>query len=71
MWAQGHKEYNAWSLLIYVAETIFLCPDARDLCILRVQGKLLVEEKMGAVIRSEPAHCLPTDWSGVPSAGRP
>jgi hypothetical protein len=43
MWAQGHKEYSAWSLLMFVGETIFLCPDTRDLRILGVQGKLLVE----------------------------
>jgi hypothetical protein len=54
-----------------VVETIFLCPDARDPRILSVQGKLLAEEKMGAVLRSEPAHNPPTDWSGAPSAGRP
>jgi hypothetical protein len=54
-----------------VAKTIFLCPGARGLCILGVQGKLLVEEKMGAVLRSEPAHCPPTDWSSAPSTGRP
>jgi hypothetical protein len=54
-----------------VAETIFLCPGARDLRILGVPGKLLVEEKMGAVPRSKPAHCPPTDWSGAPSARRP
>jgi hypothetical protein len=56
---------------MYVAETIFLCPVARDLRILGVQGKLLVEEKMGAVLRSEPAHCPPTDWLGALSARRP
>jgi hypothetical protein len=61
MWAQGHKEYGAWSLLMSVAETIFLYPGARDLRILGVPGKLLVEEKMGAVPRSKPAHCPPTD----------
>jgi hypothetical protein len=54
-----------------VAETIFLCPDARDLRILGVQGKLLVEGRMSAVLRAEPAHCPPTDWSSAPSAGRP
>jgi hypothetical protein len=54
-----------------VAETILLCPGARDLCILGVQGKLLVEGRMSAVLRLEPTHCLPTDWSGAPSAGRP
>ena len=56
---------------MFVAETIFLCPDARDLRILGVQGKLLAEEKMGAVLRFEPAHNPPTDWSGAPSTGRP
>jgi hypothetical protein len=54
-----------------VAGAIFLCPNARDLRILGVQGKLLAEGKMGVVLRSEPAHCPPTDWSGAPSAGRP
>jgi hypothetical protein len=54
-----------------VVETIFLCPEARDPRILGVQGKLLAEEKMGAVLCSEPAHNPPTDWSGTPSAGRP
>jgi hypothetical protein len=52
-----------------VAETIFLCPDAQDLRILGVQGKLLAGEKMGAVLHSKPAHCLPADWLGVPSVG--
>jgi hypothetical protein len=54
-----------------VAGAIFLRPDARDLRILGVQEKLLVEGKMGAVLRSESAHCPPTDWLGAPSAGRP
>jgi hypothetical protein len=54
---------------MYVVETIVLCPDARDLRILGVQGKLLAEEKMGAVLRYEPAHCSPIDWLGAPSAG--
>jgi hypothetical protein len=53
------------------AETIFLYPDARDLRVLGVQGKLLVEGKMGTVLRSKPAHCPQTVWSGAPSAGRP
>jgi hypothetical protein len=56
---------------MFVAETIFLCPSAQDLRILGVWGKLLAGEKMGAVLRSEPAHCPPTDWSGALSAGRP
>jgi hypothetical protein len=54
-----------------VAETIFLCSDARDLCILGVQGKLLVEGMTSTVLRLEPAHYPPTDWSGAPSTGRP
>jgi hypothetical protein len=51
------------------AGVIFLCPDARDLCILSVQGKLLVEGVMGTVHLLARAHCLPTDLSGAPSAG--
>jgi hypothetical protein len=43
--------------------------DIRDLCILGVQGKLLVEGVMSTVRRSARAHCLPTDWSGAPPAG--
>jgi hypothetical protein len=54
---------------MFVVGVIFLCPDARDLCILLVQGKILVEGVMGTVRRSARAHCLPTDWSGTPSAG--
>ena len=52
-----------------VAEAIFLFPSARDLRILGVRGKLLVEGVMGTVRRSARAHCLPTDRSGAPSAG--
>jgi hypothetical protein len=54
---------------MFAAGVIFLCPGARDLHILGVQGKLLVEWVMGTVRRSARAHCLPTDWSGTPSAG--
>jgi hypothetical protein len=54
---------------MFDARAIFLCPDARDLHILGVQGKLLVEGVMGTVRRSARAHCSPTDWSGAPSAG--
>jgi hypothetical protein len=53
---------------MFAVEAISLCPDIRDLCILGVQGKLLVEGMMSAVHRSARAHCLPTDWSGVSSA---
>jgi hypothetical protein len=52
-----------------VAETIFLCLDARDLRILGVQGKLLVEGMMSTVCCSKRAHCSLTNWSGTPSAG--
>jgi hypothetical protein len=44
-----------------VAESIFLCPDARDLRILDVQGKLLVEGKMSTARCSARVHCLPVD----------
>jgi hypothetical protein len=54
---------------MFAAGVIFLCPDARDLRILGVQGKLLVEGVMGIVRHLARAHCLPTDLSGAPSAG--
>jgi hypothetical protein len=44
-----------------VVETIFLCPGARYLRILGVQGKLLVEGKMSTARRSARAHCLLVD----------
>jgi hypothetical protein len=53
---------------MFAAGAIFLCPDARDLRILGVQGKLLVEGMMGTVRCSARVHCSPTDWSGTPSA---
>jgi hypothetical protein len=56
---------------MFVAKAIFLCPDARDLRILGVLGKLLIEGMMSTVCRSERAHCSPTDRSGAPSTGRP
>jgi hypothetical protein len=52
-----------------VAETIFLCPNARDLRILGMQGKLLVEGRMSIARRSARVHCLPADPAGVPPAG--
>jgi hypothetical protein len=52
-----------------VAETIFLCPVARGMRILGVQGKLPVEEKMSIGCRLARAHCLPADPAGVPPAG--
>jgi hypothetical protein len=54
---------------MFAAGAIFLCPHSRDMCILGVQGKLLVEGMMSTVRRSAQAHCSPTDWSGAPSAG--
>jgi hypothetical protein len=51
-----------------VAETIFLCPDTRDLRILDVQGKLLVEGRMSIVRRSARAHCFLVDPAGAPPA---
>jgi hypothetical protein len=54
---------------MFAAGAIFSCPDARDLRILGVQGKLLVEGTMSIVPRSARAHCLPIDWSGAPSPG--
>jgi hypothetical protein len=56
---------------MFAAGAIFVCPDARDLRILGVQGKLLAEGVMSTVRRSAWAHCLPTDWLGAPSAGQP
>jgi hypothetical protein len=54
---------------MFAVGAIFLCPDARDLRMLGVQGKLLVEGVMGTVRCLARAHCLLTDWSGAPSAG--
>jgi hypothetical protein len=53
---------------MFSAETIFLCPDARDLPILGVQGKLLVEGMMSTLRRMAWAHCLMIDWTGAPSS---
>jgi hypothetical protein len=55
--------------LISVVETILLRPDAQDLRILGVQGKLLAEEKMSIARRSALAYCSPTDPAGGLSAG--
>jgi hypothetical protein len=54
---------------MFAAGAIFLCPDIRDLHILGVQGKLLVEGVVSTVRRTARAHCLSTDWSGASSAG--
>jgi hypothetical protein len=52
-----------------VAETIFLCPDARDLCILDIQGKFLVEGMMSTVCCLAQSYCSPADPAGAPPAG--
>jgi hypothetical protein len=48
---------------------ISLSLDPRDLRILGVQGRLLVEGMMSTVRRSAWAHCSPIDRSGAPPAG--
>jgi hypothetical protein len=50
------------------AGAIFFCPNIRDLRILGVQGKLLVEGMMSTVRRMARTHCLTTDWTCAPSA---
>jgi hypothetical protein len=52
-----------------VAETIFLCPVARDLRILGVQGKLLVEGMMSTTCCLAWSYCSPADPAGAPPAG--
>jgi hypothetical protein len=52
-----------------VVVAIFLCPVARGLRILGVQGKLLAEQKVSIVRRPARAHCLPADLAGAPPAG--
>jgi hypothetical protein len=51
------------------AGAILLCPDARDLRILGVQGKLLVEGMMGTACCLARSHCSPADPVGAPPAG--
>jgi hypothetical protein len=54
-----------------VAETIFLCPDAQDLCILGIQGKLLVEGWMSIARRSAQAYYFvsrPSRMTSTPPA---
>jgi hypothetical protein len=53
---------------MFAAGAIFLRPDIRDLFLLGVQGKLLVEGMMSTMRRSARAHCLSTDWTGAPPA---
>jgi hypothetical protein len=56
---------------MFVAGAIFLCPDIRDLHIISMQGKLLVQRMMSTVRRVAQTYCSTTDWTGVPSAGWP
>jgi hypothetical protein len=51
------------------AEAVLWCPDTRDLHILGVQGKLLIEGMMSTVRLSTQEYCLPTDWSDAPPIG--
>jgi hypothetical protein len=60
MWAQGHKDIVFGSSNICCRDNLPF-PDARDLRIPGVQGKLLAEEKMVVVLRSEPARNPPAD----------
>jgi hypothetical protein len=53
---------------MFAAGAIFLCPDIRDLRILGVPKKLLIEGMMGSVRRTARAHCLSIDWIGAPFA---
>jgi hypothetical protein len=48
------------------AGALFLGPDIRDLRILGVQGKLLVEGVTSTVRRMARVHCLMIDWIGAP-----
>jgi hypothetical protein len=54
---------------MFAVGAIFLCPDIRDLRILGVQGKLLVEGVVSIVRRMARAHCSSTDWTCASSAG--
>jgi hypothetical protein len=54
---------------MFAAGAIFLCPDIRDLRILGVQGKLLVEGVVSIVRRTARAHCSSIDCIGAPSTG--
>jgi hypothetical protein len=54
---------------MFATGAIFLCPDIRDLHILGVQGKLLVEGLVSTVCCTTWAHYLSTDWSGAPFTG--
>jgi hypothetical protein len=65
----GPRDKMYLKLLMFAAGAIFPCPDAGDLRVLGVLGKLLVEEKMSIACRSARAHCLPAYPAGAPPAG--
>jgi hypothetical protein len=49
---------------MFAVGAIFLCPDIRDLPLLGVLGKLLVEGMMSLVRHTAQVYCLLTDWTG-------
>jgi hypothetical protein len=53
------------------AGAILLRPDTRDLHILGVQGKLLVEGVMGTACCLARSYCSPIDPASAPPAGLP
>jgi hypothetical protein len=55
-------------LLMFAARAIFPSPDTRDLRILGVPGKLLVQGTISTVRCIARAHYLVTDLTGTPSA---
>jgi hypothetical protein len=56
---------------MFAAGVIFPCPDTRDLRILGVSGKLLVQGTISIVRLMAQAHCLVTDMTGAPPARLP
>jgi hypothetical protein len=56
---------------MFAAGAIFPCPDTRDLRILGVPGKLLVQGTISTVRCIARAHCLATDLTGAPPARLP
>jgi hypothetical protein len=54
---------------MFAAGAIFSCPDAGDLRILDVLGKLLAKENMSIACRLALAHCLPAYPAGAPPVG--
>jgi hypothetical protein len=56
---------------MFAARAIFSRPDIRDLCIIGVQGKLLVQGMVSTVRRTARAHCLTRDWTGINTGPMP